>query len=251
MLIDNCPAHPKIELSNIKLVFFPVNCTSVLQPMDQGVIATFKQYYRRIVLQKLIITMESQPAPSEGNTDIAKAFKDKFTLLEALRVVKTAWGFCTESTIANCFRHAGFVLVDATSGARVIETESESESEATEYTVTFNRAAAALGGEVCSAVEFVAFDSEVTTTKELTTKEIVANLRPSQEEEEEEEEEEESPPLPVPTASKCLEMLEEVNRYIMTCEHAHEMLTNIDAIAVFTRSQLDKNKKQCSMADFF
>ena len=214
--------------------------------MDQGVIATFKQYYRRIVLQRLIVTMESLPAPSEGDTDIAKAFTTKFTLL-----VKTAWGFCSESTIANCFRHAGFVLVDATPGACVIETESE-ESEATQYTVTFDRAAAALGGDVCSAVDFVSFDSELTTTKELTTKEIVANMKASQEEEEEEEdeEEEESPPLPVPTASKCLDVLEEVSRFLMTCEHAHEMLTHLDSIVAFTRSQIENNKKQRSMVDF-
>lgn len=43
LFIDNCPAHPKVQLSNIKLVFFPSNCTSKLQPCDQGIIANFKQ----------------------------------------------------------------------------------------------------------------------------------------------------------------------------------------------------------------
>ena len=103
-------------------------------------------------------------------------------------MIRTAWGFCSESTIANCFRHAGFLVADETSGACVIEMESEVQLSATrEYTLTFNRAAAALGGDVCTAVAFVSFDSEVSTTKELTTKEIVEKMKASQEEEEEEE----------------------------------------------------------------
>lgn len=37
LLLDNCPAHPKVDLSNIKLVFLPPNSTSVIQPLDQGI----------------------------------------------------------------------------------------------------------------------------------------------------------------------------------------------------------------------
>ncbi|XP_015378224.1 PREDICTED: tigger transposable element-derived protein 4-like, partial [Diuraphis noxia] len=46
LFVDNCPAHPKeITLTNIKLVFFPPNATSKLQPLDQGVIKVLKQKY--------------------------------------------------------------------------------------------------------------------------------------------------------------------------------------------------------------
>ncbi|XP_025202400.1 tigger transposable element-derived protein 6-like [Melanaphis sacchari] len=35
LFVDNCPTHPKdITLTNIKLVFFPPNATSKLQPLD-------------------------------------------------------------------------------------------------------------------------------------------------------------------------------------------------------------------------
>ena len=45
LLVDNCPAHPTIEgLTNIHLIFLPPNTTSVLQPMDQGVIRSLKSH---------------------------------------------------------------------------------------------------------------------------------------------------------------------------------------------------------------
>ena len=47
LIIDNCPAHPSISnLNNIQLIFLPPNTTSILQPMDQGVIRSLKAHYR-------------------------------------------------------------------------------------------------------------------------------------------------------------------------------------------------------------
>ena len=51
LLINKCPAHPETKnLTNIDLIFLPPNTTSVLQPIDQGVIRSLKaHYWRRIV----------------------------------------------------------------------------------------------------------------------------------------------------------------------------------------------------------
>ena len=40
LFIDNFSGHQIDEYSNIKIVFFPANCTSVLQPLDQGNLIT-------------------------------------------------------------------------------------------------------------------------------------------------------------------------------------------------------------------
>ena len=41
LLVDNCTAHPAMDtLHNIRLKFLPANTTSLIQPMDQGVIKT-------------------------------------------------------------------------------------------------------------------------------------------------------------------------------------------------------------------
>ena len=54
LIIDNCPAHPPVsDLTNIQLIFLPPNATSVLQPMDQGVIRSLKTHYRGRVVRLL------------------------------------------------------------------------------------------------------------------------------------------------------------------------------------------------------
>ena len=45
LLIENCPAHSEIKnLTNINLIFLSLNTTSVLQPMDQGVMRNLKTH---------------------------------------------------------------------------------------------------------------------------------------------------------------------------------------------------------------
>lgn len=50
LFMDNATSHPKMELSNVKLAFFPPNTTSRLQPMDQCIIYTMKLHYRKRIL---------------------------------------------------------------------------------------------------------------------------------------------------------------------------------------------------------
>ena len=51
LIVDNCPAHPKMKgLKNVTLFFLPPNTTSKTQPMDQGMIRNLKHYYRKFVI---------------------------------------------------------------------------------------------------------------------------------------------------------------------------------------------------------
>lgn len=58
--LDNCSAHPDEEelMSTDEIVvakFIPPNMTSLIQPMDQGVLVSIKQRYRRKILEELIL----------------------------------------------------------------------------------------------------------------------------------------------------------------------------------------------------
>ncbi|XP_067120113.1 jerky protein homolog-like [Centruroides vittatus] len=65
LLIDNAPSHPSnisLERENgkFKVVYLPPNVTSVLQPMDQEVTESFKQYYRKALLHMVMLWEECE-----------------------------------------------------------------------------------------------------------------------------------------------------------------------------------------------
>lgn len=98
LFLDNCPAHPNLIYSNIKLIFLPANTTSVLQPMDQGVIKVFKDYFRKRLIRHFLNGMRS-------NQEIEKV---PVTIGHAIWFILAAWNGVEPLTISNCFRKAGF-----------------------------------------------------------------------------------------------------------------------------------------------
>ena len=95
LFVDNRAAHLSagISFSNVKVVVLLPNTTSVLQPMDAGVI---KGYYRLKLARKLIQFVENE---SVGSNQV------KF--YEACEMAVSSWNDLTYQTI-NCFRHCGF-----------------------------------------------------------------------------------------------------------------------------------------------
>lgn len=58
MIMDNFSGHTKLKLSNIELLFIPPNTTSILQPLDLGIIRNFKYHYRFKSVQFRIANIE-------------------------------------------------------------------------------------------------------------------------------------------------------------------------------------------------
>ena len=100
LFLDNATCHPKIILSNIKLVFFPPNTTSKLQPLDSGIIQNLKCNYRKLMLKKLIIEMDKTKKASEKLKEI--------NILDSIMFLKESLNNIKTSTVTKCFEKVGF-----------------------------------------------------------------------------------------------------------------------------------------------
>ena len=62
--IDNAPGHLgylKVSYPNIEVIFLPLNNPSLIQPLNQGVISTFKTYYTHRTFCRILDVMDSNP----------------------------------------------------------------------------------------------------------------------------------------------------------------------------------------------
>lgn len=85
LIVDNASCHPsslKEAHPNVEVVFLPPNTTSLIQPLDQGIIATFKAYYTRRCLKRILNSIEEN---SEATVTYSwKTFNIQFVLPKSM-----------------------------------------------------------------------------------------------------------------------------------------------------------------------
>jgi hypothetical protein len=97
-ILDNAPVHPyNLEFSNIRLEFLPKNCTSVLQPLDNGIINNFKIKYINFIRNKILFD-------ENEDVDFNSALK-KIDLLDVLIGIEASWNSISQNTIVNCWKN--------------------------------------------------------------------------------------------------------------------------------------------------
>lgn len=168
LFLDNTPCHPiDINLTNVKLQYFPPNTTAKLQPLDQGIIQAFKTYYRKSLVKHIIACCTT----AQSANDI------KITYLDALQWVNAAWKAITSITIRNTFRAAGFKIQipDDTAVTTTVTTSptnsatpndeaaSRIDIEQSEELEILNNLLqhVSIGGQTMNATDFVNIDNDV------------------------------------------------------------------------------------------
>jgi hypothetical protein len=94
LFVDNCAtlSPDTSSLRSVKVVFYPTNCTSVVQPHDFGLIKCFKLVYRKQQMQRAVCLM-----------DAGRGLQLKINILCTIHFIVLAWQHVTRSTIQNCF----------------------------------------------------------------------------------------------------------------------------------------------------
>lgn len=118
LLIDNAPSHPctsvlKSSDRQIFAKFLPPNVTALIQPMDQGVIATMKRTYRKKLLLSKI----------EEGCDL-KEFWKNYAILDSIYDIASAWDSIKPSTFVKSWRKI-FPSIETNINKNICEEENE------------------------------------------------------------------------------------------------------------------------------
>lgn len=237
LLVDNCPAHPKVEgLRHIKLVFMPPNTSSKLQPMDQGIIHSLKSYYRKILLSRIIDAMDSE---------------DQFSvnLLDAINFINMAWQNVTKQTIRNCFRHGGFI-------ENKENFDSEDELPLSEWIQKNTSAVEALpnGWLQDKFDEYVNVDQNLSTQEDADylIEQIQIDFNESDEVEDETDIEQEAVQNNVPTLAAARRGLEKARLFLQSQPTTPiDILNSLARTETFIENISSKKHKQTKIFDFF
>lgn len=249
LLVDNCPAHPHLSnLKNIKLEFFPPNFTSVLQPMDQGVIHSLKVHYRRHLMISNLKCIES-------STPVA------INLLDAIEMVSKAWQQVSQKTIKNCFNHAWPSLYefdeddDLPLNQWLIKQSEEDEDNLplSDWLTKNNFNLEKFNPTTVDAL--VDVDNDLATTNMPTEEEIIAQIGQTVqlESDEDEEDKEEPPEETSPTFDDAITGIKNVKRFLESKSSTEDRIlsASLEIETYLQQISLINRQKQTRITDFF
>ena len=152
LMLDNDPSHPKKDLSNVKCLFLPANTTSVLQPLDQGIIQNVKMHCKRKLLNCALARIETASSVVE--------VKKSVNVLDACKWAASAVSAVKSSTVVKCFAKARVCPLD--------EEETEDPDDDVPLVQLLGSATERLSLEQPLDIdEFLTLDDDVPATEEL------------------------------------------------------------------------------------
>ncbi|CAG8753264.1 2370_t:CDS:2, partial [Acaulospora morrowiae] len=233
LILDNATVHKvgEIELKNTTIHFLPPNTTPILQPLDAGIILSFKRRYRRRHIEWLLRQIEDGTAIEQT----------KLNILEAIRWIIDAWGEVPVSVIKNCWFHTGLIQ-------RPLSIEINSIEEITRHEVDLLNS----GIKALNLPDSMETDGYINNPEELETHDaptlddIVEAFR-----EEMDEEDDEDTELREISCAEARSALEVMRMFVLQSEDAAEEFRCIRKLEILLSQRALQNLQQQSLLDYF
>ena len=246
LLLDNAPAHPAERAlvgldGRIKVIYLPPNTTSLIQPMDQGVIEACKRGYRRRFQRECNVVIETEEDRVEDtHAQRTLANYKAYNIRKALENWKDAWLDVKVTTLNNAWNkllkgtdvEVDFVGFDPSDFME--ELHRVGETEVTEENV----------------VEWLECDKGEPGYRHETEEDIARSVQGegAEEEDEDDEEEEEGPRPKLSDIRYYLDKLLDAVEYYQDLNHHYTALREVRSDVIKRQHQ---NFKQGKISDFF
>ena len=233
---DNASSHQVREYSHIKFLMLPPNATSIMQPLDQGIILSAKRRYKKKLAERYLACVE--------NNKDANSLLKGLDIVQATNMIAASWRETSSTIIQNCFRKAGFKhhAVDPAP-----ETEDPLPAPAPDV---WNRVQRWLGDVQFD--EFAANEPEAGTAQPMSDQDIVNIVlteNDAQEESDDESEEEIPSASAIKTSVEFLAMIDQQKAFLKRNEMPTEIVEQLEAQVVAMQFSLCSKQKQ--MQDYF
>lgn len=235
LLIDQCSAHPSEEElmssdKKIKVMFLPPNTTSLLQPMDQGIIATFKKNYRRELLSNLLLGEERS---------LPGALKS-VSLKDAMYISQNAWSAVRSETISKCWQK---VLEDA---------EHEPDEENSAELLVQQSKSLGLNVDEDEITKWISIDDDEPISETLSDEQIIADVRGEEDlDNDDSDDEEETTSV---SMKEAVDLLEKAYTAYEKCNSSYisaMQLINFRSLISAGKQVMREKAKQTTLDNFF
>ncbi|KAL0212134.1 hypothetical protein RCL1_005760 [Eukaryota sp. TZLM3-RCL] len=96
LIVDNVSSHKnEKQFDNVELLFLPPNTTSIMQPIDQGVVLSFKSNYRKRVVERDFMEKTSREQLPQ------------ISMADAIKWMSESWAEVQATVIRNCWKKSG------------------------------------------------------------------------------------------------------------------------------------------------
>ena len=233
---DNASSHQVQEYSHIKFLMLPPNTTSIMQPLDQGIILSAKRRYKKKLAERYLACVE--------NNKDANSLLKALDIVQATNMIAASWRETSSTIIQNCFRKAGFKhhAVDPVS-------EIQEDPLLAPAPDVWNRVQRWL--DDVQFDEFVASEPEAATAQPMSDQDIVDLVRTENDaqEESDDESEEEIPASVIKTSLEFLAMIDQQKAFLKRNQMPTDIVEQLETQVVTMQVSLCSKQKQ--MQDYF